>query len=79
MLQPLDFYISNIQAYGIQAIINNTVIWTQPIWTFQNRYFSQALNEWDGKSIDIDEENGTIIAREPSIRTCPPGRKEELA
>ena len=71
VLQPLDFYISNIQAYGIQAIINNTVIWTQPIWTFQNRYFSQALNEWDGKSIDIDEENGTIIARGMAV-----GKKE---
>lgn len=71
VLQPLDFYVSNIQAYGIQAIINNTVIWTQPIWTFQNRYFSQALNEWDGKSIDIDEENGTIIARGMAV-----GKKE---
>lgn len=71
VLQPLDFYISNIQAYGIQAIIDNTVIWTQPIWTFQNRYFSQALNEWDGKSIEIDDENGTIIARGLAV-----GKKE---
>lgn len=71
VLQPLDFYINNIQAYGIQAIIDNTVIWTQPIWTFQNKYFSQALNEWDGKSIDIDEENGTIMARGMAV-----GKKE---
>lgn len=68
VLEPLDFYVENIRAYGVQAKSLNlngqdNVVWTQPIWTFQSGYFSQALNEWDGKSIQIDEENGTIITR----------------
>ena len=80
ILQPLDFYIDGAKPYGIQAFRWQEVsegeydwvcVWTQPIWTFQNRYFSQALNEWDGKSIEIDDENGTIIARGLAV-----GKKE---
>lgn len=37
------------------------VIYTQPIYLMQNRYASAMLNAWDG-SLEIDEENGTILA-----------------
>lgn len=63
VLQPLDFYVEGQQPYGVQAYINGEVVWTQPIWTYQNDYFSQTLNEWNGKGIQIDEDNGTIVTR----------------
>ena len=37
------------------------VIWAQPIYLMQNRYASAMLNAWDG-SLQIDEENGTIMS-----------------
>lgn len=39
----------------------NVVLWAQPIYMMQNRYASAMLNQWDG-SLQIDEENGTIMA-----------------
>ena len=69
ILQPLSFYVDNQLPYGIKAsrydedLEDWVEIWTQPIWTYQNDYFSQALNDWDGKEIQIDDDNGTIITR----------------
>jgi hypothetical protein len=37
------------------------VLWTQPIYIYQNSYTSALLNSWDGK-LTIDEENGTILS-----------------
>ena len=63
-LEPVDFYIPNITGYGVQAFYgDNTVVWTQPIWVYQNDYGSTALNQWNGKELKIDESNGTIISR----------------
>lgn len=64
VLRPLDFYIENQLPYGIQAVYGaNEIVWTQPIWTYQNDYGSTTLNQWNGKGIQIDEENGTIVSR----------------
>ena len=39
-----------------------TVLWTQPILCYQDNYPSTTLNKWNGKEIQIDEDNGTIVA-----------------
>lgn len=62
VLQPAAIYTANVKQYGVQYIYNGQVCWTQPIFTMQNNYPSHALNEWDGKEIKIDYDNGTIIA-----------------
>ena len=64
VLRPLDFYVENQLPYGVQAVYGqNEIVWTQPIWTYQNDYGSTTLNQWNGKGIQIDEENGTIVSR----------------
>lgn len=64
VLRPLDFYIENQLPYGVQAVYGaNEIVWTQPIWTYQNDYGSTTLNEWNGKGVQIDEEKGTIVSR----------------
>lgn len=64
VLRPLDFYINNQLPYGVQAVYGqNEIVWTQPIWTYQNDYGSTTLNQWNGKGIQIDEENGAIVSR----------------
>ena len=62
ILQPADFYIEGNAQYGVQAYLNGDIVWTQPIWSYQNDYFSTTLNQWDGKTLTIDEESGTILA-----------------
>lgn len=41
--------------------VSNVILWAQPIYLMQNRYASGMLNDWDG-SLEIDEENGTIMS-----------------
>lgn len=62
VLQPAAIYTANVKQYGVQYLYNGQICWTQPIFTMQNNYPSRALNEWDGKEIKIDYDNGTIIA-----------------
>lgn len=62
-LEPLNFYMSDATGYGVQATYGTNVVWTQPIWTYINAYSSATLNQWNGKSLQIDEEEGTIVAR----------------
>ena len=62
-LVPPSYY---LQDNGKQVAVNcldknNNVLWTQPIYIYQNSYTSALLNSWDGK-LTIDEENGTILS-----------------
>ena len=62
-LIPPSYY---LQDNGKQVAVNclnknNQIIWTQPLYIYQNSYTSAMLNSWDGK-LTIDEENGTILS-----------------
>ena len=70
-LYPSDFYIKNLELCGIQLLYNNQVLWTQPIYIYQNNYPSDTINSWDG-SLLIDNDNSLIFSQ--GIAT---GRKEE--
>lgn len=70
-LQPAKIYTKNTSQYGCyftsQKKVNDEdtseVKWVQPIFISQNNYPCGALNAWDGKSLEINEEEGTILSR----------------
>ena len=62
ILQPIGIYMPNISPYGAQYKINGKSVWTQPIVCLQNNYPSSTLNQWTGDSIEIDNDNGYILA-----------------
>ena len=45
----------------VNAYLGSQLVWTQPLYIFQNVYESAMLNAWDG-SLTFDEENGTILS-----------------
>jgi hypothetical protein len=66
-------FINGMPLMAIQAKVNsNVTIWTQPILIIQNRYPVPMVNKWDGLSLKIDNENGSILGR-----MIGAGRKEE--
>lgn len=67
LLNPISVYIPDALPYGIQFVEigeNNTetVLWTQPILVYENKYPSATLNKWNGKDIETDDKAGTITA-----------------
>ena len=74
ILSPPSVYFKNIPLYGVQYILNNdaTILYTQPIYVYQDNYPSGTLNKWNGKDLILDENNGTIIANGFSA-----GKKED--
>ena len=66
-LKPIQVYVRNASVYGVQAYFQNeediTILWTQPILVMQNQWSSNVINKWDGKSIQMDENNGTILSQ----------------
>lgn len=62
-LTPLSFYIENsCQKLCVMAIVDSSIVWSQPLLVMQNRYPSAMLNSWDG-SLDVGEQDqGTILA-----------------
>ena len=62
MLTPIGIYMENIKPYGAQYVKDGIVQWTQPIICLKNNYPSGTLNKWSGKEIEINKENGYILA-----------------
>lgn len=56
-LKPLGIYVKNAPVYGVQC-----GYWTQPILVLQNRWPNGVVNAWDGKSLQLNEEDSTILA-----------------
>lgn len=61
-LKPISFYIDQSDAYGIKCLRQGQHIWTQPILVTFNRYPNSAVNAWDGKTLTLDEEKGSILS-----------------
>lgn len=61
-LIPPSYY---LQDNGVEICINclldNSIIWTQPLYIYQDAYNSGLLNSWNGQ-LTINEENGTILS-----------------
>ena len=58
---PGMFLKENGKQIGVGCLINNALVWFQPIYIYQDSYSSAMLNSWDG-SLTIDEKNGTILS-----------------
>ena len=56
-----DQYIPVVRAWVKGDDGEAYIAWTQPIVITQNRHASSILNDWD-ESLQIDEDNGTILA-----------------
>lgn len=61
-LQPISIYVEDAPIYGVQAQVGGETVWTQPILVLQNLWPNGVINAWDGKSLVLDEETGTILA-----------------
>lgn len=72
ILQPLIIYMPDAPKYGVLATINEVPVWYQPILVMQNAFGSTTLNNWSGKTIELNEDEGTIVS--PAIAA---GKKEE--
>lgn len=70
-LKPIAVYTSNVKNYAIVALHNGEIVWQQPILVLRNNYPSRVINKWDGKTLTIDEEMGTILST-----SIAAGRKE---
>lgn len=62
VLDPPSIYFENNGFYAIQYVSNNTVYYSSPVVTIQNRYPSSTINAWNGKDLIIDEDHGTILS-----------------
>lgn len=60
-------FIQNCPLVAAQAYSVNdgkeTILFTQPILMLMNSWFSQVINEWDGKTLGINEEEGYILSK----------------
>lgn len=54
-LNPINLYVEDLPIFGIQAMYNNSVVWSQPILIIQNKYPNASVNAWDGKSLQIGD------------------------
>lgn len=61
-LEPVSIYIKDAPVYGVMVKVDNTIAWSQPIFVCQNQYPSTVINQWDGKSLVLDEQNSAVIA-----------------
>lgn len=61
-LKPVSVYTEGIKNYAVVAKVNGEVVWQQPILVIRNQYPSRVINKWDGKTLTMDEETGTILS-----------------
>ena len=63
-LVPLSIYLrDSVREVAVNCLDGqNNILWTQPLYIYQNEYTSALLNSWDG-SLTFDEENGIILSR----------------
>lgn len=69
VLNPPGIYFEEATFYGIQFRIedstysyNPVAVWTQPIYAYRDNYPSTTLNKWNGKDIQLNEDEGTVVA-----------------
>lgn len=67
-LSPVDMFVEGLPPCGVFAYsidddgTTETILWNQPILIIQNNYPSAMINQWDGKSLVLDHETGSILS-----------------
>ena len=76
LLQPSNIYFEDTPIFGVKFVVDynlpknsenpiitpGTVLWSQPVYMYQDNYPSTTLNKWNGKEIVTDSETGVISA-----------------
>lgn len=73
VLKPLQIYIEGAPQFGVAyyteeqdhentQIFNRQLLYIQPILVLKNKWPSSTINNWDGTSLEINKENGQIVA-----------------
>lgn len=62
ILRPAAVHFEDVEPYGAICYINKEPVWIQPLVIIKNQYPSSTLNRWNGKSIEINKNEGYIIA-----------------
>lgn len=63
ILVPPSIYTKETALTIVQFKNEDNILWTQPIFLYQDNYPSSTLNKWDGKEITTDNDTGTILAQ----------------
>ena len=61
LIPPSIYLRDNGREVAVECYKGSTLIWTQPLYIYQNSYTSALLNSWDG-SLTLDEESGIILS-----------------
>ena len=71
-LRPLNVYVEGaVSALCVVGYINDTPVWSNPLYIYQNKYGSSIINDWNGE-LTIDKENNIILAASMAA-----GKKEQ--
>ena len=66
VLRPINIYVENAMSQlcvSGKDIINDTatIVWSQPIYVYQNKYPTSIVNDWNGE-LTIDNDKNAILA-----------------
>ena len=63
ILQPLKFYVKGANNYNILGYDkeDGRLLWAQPLVIMLNQYPSTTVNQWNGKNIELKENEGVIL------------------
>ena len=46
-----------------KTLIETKILWSQPIYVYQNKYPSKTLNQWNGRGLTLKQDEGIIIGQ----------------
>lgn len=67
ILYPAPVYVPDTGACAVVGSVGGEVVWTQPILIIQNTWPSAMVNEWDGKTLTMDHEEGAMLATKMAV------------
>lgn len=63
ILNPINIYVEDtMKQLCISGYHNKNLVWSQPIYVYQNRYPTSIINDWNGKELVIDDKNNAILS-----------------
>lgn len=61
-LRPVNIYVENSTSQVcVYCQYGNTILWSQPIYIYQNKYPTSIINDWNGE-LQIDQDGNAILA-----------------
>lgn len=60
-IRPVSYTSSYIPLVNINCVIDENIVWSQPILILSNAWESDEINDWNG-AVEVDEKDGNIKA-----------------